>query len=85
MSGGGAGYWSVRGHLRHVFWATAGEGSDESAGTEPGSPSNDELLAALERLVEEQGIVEAGERRGGNYRTAAKHLDEPRFSQVVTG
>ncbi len=35
-------------------------------------PSDDELLAALDRLVEQQGIVEAGERLEVNYRTAAK-------------
>lgn len=35
-------------------------------------PSDDELLAALDRLVEQEGIVEAGERLEVNYRTAAK-------------
>ena len=35
-------------------------------------PTDDELLAALDRLVEQQGIVEAGERLEVNYRTAAK-------------
>ena len=35
-------------------------------------PSDDELLEALDRLVEQEGIVEAGERLEVNYRTAAK-------------
>ncbi len=35
-------------------------------------PSDDELLETLDRLVEREGIVEAGERLEVNYRTAAK-------------
>ena len=36
-------------------------------GRDRGGPSDDELLEALDRLVERQGIVEAGERLGVNY------------------
>ena len=41
-------------------------------GRDRGGPSDEQLLEALDRLVDEQGIVEAGERLGVNYRTAAK-------------
>ena len=41
-------------------------------GRDRGGPSDEELLEALDRLVEREGIVEAGERLGVNYRTAAK-------------
>ena len=46
-------------------------------------PSDDVLLAVLDRLVERQGIVEAGERLGVNYRTAAKCLDERHVSRKM--
>jgi hypothetical protein len=50
-------------------------------------PSDDELLEVLDRLVEQQGIVEAGERLGVNYSTAAKchefcHV-RPRVREVL--
>lgn len=46
-----------------------------------GAPSDDILLAALDLLVEREGIVEAGERLGVNYRTAAKCLEERHVSR----
>ena len=44
-------------------------------------PSDDELLEALDRLVETESIVEAGERLGVNYRTAAKCHEFRQVSQ----
>ena len=46
-----------------------------------GAPSDEVLLTALDLLVEREGIVEAGERLGVNYRTAAKCLDERHVSR----
>ncbi|MYD15925.1 MAG: hypothetical protein F4W99_02105 [Chloroflexi bacterium] len=46
-----------------------------------GAPSDDVLLRALDLLVERDGIVEAGERLGVNYRTAAKCLEERHVSR----
>ncbi len=46
-----------------------------------GAPSDEVLLAALDRLVASKGIVEAGERLGVNYRTAAKCLEERHVSR----
>ncbi|MCY3570534.1 MAG: hypothetical protein OXH19_04240 [Chloroflexi bacterium] len=46
-----------------------------------GTPSDDVLLQALDRLVASEGIVEAGDRLGVNYRTAAKCLDERHVSR----
>ncbi len=46
-----------------------------------GAPSDDVLLAALDLLVGREGIVEAGERLGVNYRTAAKCLEERHVSR----
>ena len=39
------------------------------------------MLEALDRLVEQQGIVEAGERLGVNYRTVAKSRDSTHVSR----
>lgn len=46
-----------------------------------GAPSDEVLLRALDQLVEREGIVEAGERLGVNYRTAAKCLEERHVSR----
>ena len=46
-----------------------------------GAPSDEVLLTALDLLVESEGIVEAGERLGVNYRTAAKCLEERHVSR----
>ncbi|MDE0101996.1 MAG: hypothetical protein OXN89_06420 [Bryobacterales bacterium] len=46
-----------------------------------GAPSDDVLLRALDLLVKREGIVEAGERLGVNYRTAAKCLEERHVSR----
>ncbi len=62
------------------FWQQAGRGRVSRRGRE-GAPSDDVLLTALDLLVESEGIVEAGERLGVNYRTAAKCLDERHVSR----
>ena len=46
-----------------------------------GAPSDDVLLQALDQLVAAEGIVEAGDLLGVNYRTAAKCLDERHVSR----
>lgn len=46
-----------------------------------GAPSDDVLLRALDLLVKREGIVEAGDQLGVNYRTAAKCLDERHVSR----
>ena len=46
-----------------------------------GAPSDDVLLRALDLLVEREGIVEAGDQLGVNYRTAAKCLEERHVSR----
>ena len=48
-------------------------------------PSDDELLAALDRMVEREGIVEAGGRLEVNCRTAAMRLDERLICRFVAG
>ena len=58
----------------------AGRGRVSRRGRE-GAPSDDVLLAGLDLLVESEGIVEAGERLGVNYRTAAKCLEERHVSR----
>ncbi|MDE0101212.1 MAG: hypothetical protein OXN89_02425 [Bryobacterales bacterium] len=46
-----------------------------------GAPSDDVLLQALDQLVAAEGIVEAGDLLGVNYRTAAKCLEERHVSR----
>ena len=52
-------------------------------GRDRGGPSDDELLAALDRLVEREGIVEAGEQLGVNYGTVAKCHDDRQVSPRI--
>ncbi|MYA01863.1 MAG: hypothetical protein F4Y35_08765 [Chloroflexi bacterium] len=46
-----------------------------------GAHADEELLAALDRLVAAEGVVKAGERLGVNYRTAASCLETRHVSR----
>ena len=51
----------------------------------PGAPTDEQLLAALGRLVEVEGIVKASERLGVSHRTAANCHESRQVSRKMSG
>lgn len=50
-----------------------------------GAPTDEQLLEALDRLVEVDGIVKASERLGVSYRTAANCHETRHVSRKMRG